>query len=96
MSASRAGLLVSALISAFAPLLAACHGGSPQPFADGSEVPPPPERVRDCPSAVYGKEFNPRALDGAVVAGPLTLAVEARWAGRPPPAFTPDRVRWCQ
>jgi hypothetical protein len=41
---------------------------------------------------VYGKEFNPRALHDAVVAGPLTLAVEAGWADRPARAFTPERV----
>jgi hypothetical protein len=91
-TAARAVLVGSALLTALVPSLAACDGGSTQPSAGDPNGPPRPETVRDCPSAVYGEEINPRALEDAVIAGPLTLAVEAGWADRPARAYAPERV----
>jgi hypothetical protein len=91
-SLARTVLVASALLTGLGPSLAACDGGSKQPSAGNIDGPPPAETVRDCPSAIYGEEINPRTLGDAVVAGPLTLAIEAGWADRPARAFEPEWV----
>jgi hypothetical protein len=91
-AAVRAVLGASALLTVLALSLAACNVGSTEPSAGGLERPPRAETVRDCPSAVYGREIDPRALADAVVAGPLTLVVEGGWMDLPARAYAPDTV----
>jgi hypothetical protein len=96
MSASRSAVLVSALISALAPLLAACGGGSPQPSADGSEAPPPPETMRDCPSCgiervVETLEYEPRPVWTSPGAAPRQLAALPAESSIPPETTLAER-----
>jgi hypothetical protein len=84
---ARAVLVAAALLTALVLALAEGDDGPIQPSADGSEERRRPETVRDCPSAVYGEGINSKALEDAVVAGPLTLAIQAGWMDRPTRAF---------
>jgi hypothetical protein len=88
----RAVLVSAVLIAAVVLALAEGDDGPIQPSAGGPREPPRPETVRDCPSAVYGEGINPSAREDAVVAGPLTLIIQAGWMDRPPRAFAREPV----
>jgi hypothetical protein len=83
VTVASSGLVASALLTALL-LPLACDDAAP--------LPPRPETVRDCRSAVYGEEIAPSALKDAVVAGPLTLVIEGGWVDLPPRAYAPNTI----